>query len=181
MKRELMSALLGASLLVPVGVDAQRARHRAPQPAPVTVSGRLGHCTPPAGARPFDCRARVVYSSGVRYGPRPSRAAWVRVDWGRIRLAPVRYVRRDRFMNQGELRRLMGRHAVDRIRDHGRRAGLRGGLRGEWVQDGRRGHVLVVRMDRVDVAELVDFDRDGVVDDIFLMPLGTGGRWVAMR
>lgn len=181
MKRELMSALLGASLLVPASVDAQRNRHRAPhQPAPITVSGRLAHCSAPRGARPFDCRARVVYSSGTRYASGRSRVAWVRADWGHVRLAPARRARWNRFITQGELKRLMGHRVVHRIRDHGRRAGLRGALRGEWVNEGRD-RVLVVRMDRVDIAELVDFDRDGLVDDIFLARFGSGRRWVAMR
>jgi hypothetical protein len=75
----------------------------------------------------------------------------------------------------------MGGHVVNRIRDHGRRMGLRGALHGEWVNGGRRGRVMVVHMDRVEVAELVDFDRDGVVDDVFLLRLGAERRWVAMR
>lgn len=175
MKRELMSALIGASILVPKDMEAQRGRDRGPrvqQPAPAVVSGRLNRCRPPSGARAFDCRSRVVYTSGTRWAPRRVNAAWIRADWGRVRFAPVRY-RRDRFLNQGELTRLVGPHTISRIRKEGRRSGLRGPLHGEWIRAPRSGRVLVVTMDRVDVAELVDFDRDGIVDDVYL--IGPGG------
>lgn len=174
MKRELMCALVGASFLIPANTEAQRGRDRGPrvhQPAPVVVSGRLSRCSPPSGARAFDCRSRVVYTSGTRWAPRRANAAWIRADWGRVRFAPIRY-RHDRFLNQGELRALVGQHTVTRIRKEGRSAGLRGALSGEWIRASRAGRVLVVTMDRVDVAELVDFDFDGIVDDVYLIRHG---------
>lgn len=181
MKREMMSVLVGAVLLVPAEADAQRARHRGPdrgprvaQPAPVTASGRLARCRAPAHARSFDCRSRVVYSSHAGHRAvlvmRPYRDARIRIraDWVR---APVRFslgVRFDRGLNPGELRRMLGHRTVDRIRHAGRRAGLRGAPRGHWVDSRVHGLVLVVTMDRVDVAEFIDSDRDGFFDDSFL-------------
>jgi predicted amidohydrolase len=182
MKRELMSVMLGASFLVPVAADAQRARAtRVGQPAPVTVSGRLANCRAPAKARAFDCRSRVVYSSRASYAPAYRGHVWIRADWGRIRLVRVHAQRRDRFLNQSELRDILGLRAVHRVRDEGRRAGLRGALRGLWFDAGRDGRVLVVRMEGVDVAEFVDFDRDGIVDEIFLVRPGRDRRFVGVR
>lgn len=190
MKRELMSVLLGAALLVPADVDAQRGRNRpvdrgprVSHPAPITVSGRLSRCRAPARARAFDCASRVVYSShgSISGGVlRPYRDARLRIraDWIR---APIRFsigVRFDRSLNPGQLRRLLGHDTVTRIRDVGRRQGLRGAPRGHWVDSRWQGLVLVVTMDRVDVAEFIDYDRDGLFEDSFLLRHDRGRRWI---
>ena len=58
--------------------------------------------------------------------------------------------------------------AVNRIRDHGRRAGLRGSLRGHWAPTRGLDDIMVLTMRGREVARLVDFDRDGLVDDVML-------------
>ena len=189
MKREMMAALIGVSFLVPSDADAQRGRRggHVAAPAPVTVSGRLANCRRPADARPFDCRARVVYRSGPRYVSPRAGYSWVRVDWRPIRYAPVRYARVDRYdrfdryLDHGDLRHLLGRRTVDMLRDEGRRMGLRGALRGEWLDVRRQGRVLIVRMEGVDIAELVDIDWNGTIDDVFLLRHNRFGRTLAMR
>lgn len=182
MKRQLMSVLVGASLFLPAGADAQRARaHRANQPTPMNASGRLAVCRTPAQARPFDCRARVVYSSRARTVVRPDGRLWIRASWGHLRLGTFGHRGRDRFLNQSDLRDILGLRTVHMVRDEGRRAGLRGALRGHWIEGGAHGRVLVVTMDRVDVAEFVDIDRDGLIDEVFIVRPGRDrrvvGRW----
>lgn len=187
MKRKVMMVLLGASFFAPIDAEAQRARsrdHRPSQPARVTVSGRLVGCRAPAGARSFDCRSRVVYSSYS--GSRRSRAyrsnrLRVRADWGRVRMIPLRHRARNGVLNQGRLRDVLGRRTVDRVRNAGRRAGLHGSLRGYWESDRYGGAILVITMGRVEVAEFVDFNRDGVVDEIFLIRSDYGLRRVSRR
>ena len=184
MKRKRMTALLGAAFLVPLQVDAQRVRSRDravhQQPAPIHSSGRLTRCRAPAGGRSFDCRSRVVYSSHSAYGrPRAYHGnhVWVRADWGHhVRMTRFGRGARHAVMNQGDLRDMLGRRTVNRVRDAGRRAGLRGSLRGYWQNTRGRGAILVITMDRVDVAELVDFDRDGFVDEVFLVREAKGRR-----
>ena len=73
------------------------------------------------------------------------------------------------YLSQGELKDVIGNRAVRLVRDAGRQAGLRGALRGHWVRDYGRRSTLVITMERVDVAEFVDFDGDGYVDDLFLI------------
>ena len=184
MRREMMTLLIGASMLVPTAADAQRGRgHRGPraQPAPVAVSGRLTSCRAPAGARRFDCPATVVYRSRAHYVPRRGNHVWVRARWGPIRFGAIRHYRYDRFLNQSELRDLVGLRTVHLIRDEGRRAGLRGALRGQWVSSGGYERTLVVTMEGVDVAEIVDFDRDGVVDEVFIVRPGRDRRVLGYR
>ncbi|MDH3271357.1 MAG: hypothetical protein OEN56_08505 [Gemmatimonadota bacterium] len=194
MKRELMSVLIGAALLVPADANAQRNRDRSndrgervQKLAPVTTGGRVAPRGVRAGVRPL-YNGRVVYSAGrpgrgARYNGRivyrPHRAGFVtvRADWGRVRLHFDRRQRFDRRLGQGELRRLLGRETVDRLRWSGRRVGLRGSLRGHWVDTRRNGLVLVVTMDRVDIAEFIDFDRDGFIDDAFIFDHGQRRGW----
>jgi hypothetical protein len=181
MKRELITLLVGASFFAS-DVEAQRNRDRdnrnggndrngrVEQLEPVHAGGRIAPRTVVyRGGRPAHRRSRVVYSSN---GRRPSYAparVWVRADWGRVTMHPFAFRTNRTFLNQRELRNVLGRRTVDMVRDSGRRAGLRGSLRGHWVEQRGQGRMLVVTMDRVDVAEFMDFDRDGFVDDIFLV------------
>ncbi len=185
MKRELITLLIGASFFAS-DVEAQRNRDqvnaggdrngrndRVEQLEPIRASGRIAPRHVYRGGR-YDRRTRVVYSSRSWYRtPRArnswGRNAWIRADWGRIRMRPF-VLRHDRaFLNKRELREVLGRRTVDMLRDSGRRAGLRGTMRGHWVEQRGQGRILVVTIDRVDVAEFVDFDRDGFVDDVFLI------------
>lgn len=199
MKRELMSVLLGAALLVPPSaVDAQRGRGgdrgpRVERLEPITVSGRVAvgrrvavagrvaGCPAPAHAPAVGCRrraaARVVYRSPVTYRPYRSPRVQVYAEWIRV---PARFTvghRFDRALNPGQLKKVIGHRTVDRIHDLGHRAGLRGSARGHWIDSRRHGLVLVVTMDGVDVAEFIDYDRDGWFDDSFLFRLDRGGYW----
>lgn len=179
MKRELLTVLIGASLVMATDAAAQRARNRGgerererggrveklePVRAPGRVIARPVYRTPPV-----DRRTRVVYSSGMRRPVIGRAHIWLRTDWGRFRVSFARMPHGRAFLNQGELRRLIGPDTLERIRASGRHAGLRGSLRGHWEVEPRRGDVLVVTMEGFDVAELVDFNRDGFVDEVFLI------------
>lgn len=178
MKHKTMMLLVGATLLMAADAEAQRARGqggsgrverdgRVERLEPVRAPGRIAprrvvrsHRYGPAS------RSRVVYTSRNRFESR----GWYRVpvrDFRRV------YFRSHRsgasFLSQGDLRRLIGARGVDLVRDAGRRAGLRGSLRGHWVHERGRRSTLVVTMNRVDIAEFVDFDGDGYVDDLFLV------------
>ncbi len=185
MRRALWTLVIGASVAFAADADAQRARarnggterprdSRVERLEPVHAPGRV--VRPVERTPPRDHRARVVYSSGVRYPGYASGYAWVRVDWARVRYTPLPARHRRAFLNQGELRRLLGHDSVVMVREAGRRAGLRGSLRGHWVADGPRTLVLVVSMDGFDVAEFVDFEGDGFIDDVFLVGPAGGRR-----
>jgi hypothetical protein len=195
MKRELMSVLLGAAMLVPVDGVAQRGRGRGDDDAPrvqrlepVTRGGRIAPRV--ARARPHTTRSRVVYRSRDRYARPPRgtrlygayRDGWIRVrlDWGRAPRFPTR-VRWRAHVNAGELRRVLGPRTVNRIRRAGRRMGLRGAPRGHWMETWRNGLVLIVAMDGVDVAEFIDYDRDGFIDDSFFLSHEHGRRLIGRR
>lgn len=200
MKRELLSVLIGAALIVPVDVEAQRGRKHVPErgprvaaTAPAVASGRLARCRAPAHARSFECRPanRVVYTSragysgsgGYRqatvYRPYRDNRIRVRLEWGSDRP----YFRARPYMagtvGPAQLRRILGPRTVNQVRRAGRRLGLRGAPRGHWLESWRHGLVLVVTMDRVDVAEFVDYDRDGFVDDAFFFRHDGGRRWIS--
>ncbi len=197
MKRELKSVLLGAALIVPVDAEAQRGRGRAADDnprveklQPITTGGRVAPRGRVAARAPY-ARDRVVYSSHSAYRvPRVYRSGrWNvgyrdtrirgRLDYGRT---PIFVRHRNRFdgrLNQGELRRVLGHETVRQVRQAGRRAGLRGPVRGHWVDARRHGLVLVVTMERVDVAEFIDYDRDGWIDDSFFFRHDRGRRWIA--
>jgi hypothetical protein len=83
-------------------------------------------------------------------------------------------------LNQRQLRDVLGRRTVDRVRNEGRRLGLRGALRGRWHQAFRFGDVLVVTMGGVEVAEFADYDGDGFIDEV-LVPRRVRGRRIASR
>ncbi len=188
MKRKLMLVLIGTSMLVPIDAEAQRSRNRgreAARPAPVTLSGRLANCRAPARGQAFDCRSRVVYSSHERYGARRYdnrrfEGLWVRADWRRGRMSFGRGHGRHALLNRGDLRDILGRPTVQRLSDAGRYAGLRGRLAGHWEDTRGRGAILIVTMGGVELAEFIDFDRDGFVDDVFLAR-GHRSRRVASR
>ncbi len=181
MKRELTTILVGAVLIGASDVEAQRSRsgnadrNRGPveRLEPVRAPGRV--VTPRverihrAAPRHRVGHTRVVYSSRnhPRYRPR---AAWVRVDWDRaVRFRVVSNRPYRGFMNGNDLRHLLGHRTVRLIRDAGHDAGLRGALRGHWVPGRGFGRVLVVTMGGGDVAEVLDYDRDGYVDEIWVV------------
>lgn len=196
MKRELMSVLIGAAILVPMDAEAQRGRGRAADDTgrvqkleSITTGGRV---TPRGrfAARAPHSRNRVVYTSHSRVrgpgyyrggrwnrGYRDSRIR-VRFDYGRAPLFVRDRAWRGGRLSQGELRRVLGHDTVRRIRTAGRRAGLRGAVRGHWVDTRRHGLVLVVTMDRVDIAEFIDYDRDGWIDDSYFFRHHEGRRWI---
>ncbi|KPJ83025.1 MAG: hypothetical protein AMS19_05855 [Gemmatimonas sp. SG8_23] len=191
MRREWILILAGASMLAATEVEAQRHRdrerdegnrERVERLEPVRAPGRVvappvRRPTYPAHVdRRHDGHRRVVYSSrGHR--PRHRGNAWVRVDWTpRLHVRPVLVVRPGAVLSQGELRRMLGKRAVRDIRDAGFSMGLRGRLRGHWVHQRGFGIILVVTMGGSDVAEFVDYDRDGFLDEAYLVgPRVRGG------
>lgn len=197
MKRELILALSGAMLLVPAGAEAQRNRSRdanrdrvervEPVRTPAAERGRVqrlepvranGRINPYRTVRRIERapRSRVVYTSGRRDRFQRGGTVWVRANWGRVYMEPIRFTSHQRELKQSDLRRILGKRTVDRIKDAGRDFGLRGSLRGHWVRGGA-GRTLIITMDRVDVAEVVDFNRDGFVDEVFLIHHGRALRW----
>jgi hypothetical protein len=171
MKRMLSAALLGASFLIPAEATAQRVRVVIDHPRAVPVTGRLAECRAPSRGRAYVCRpeTNVVYryAGGAR---RPVVRDWAVVEWGRIHMYPVRGSRQG-LINEGRLRDMLGDRTVERVRDRGRRFGLRGPVRGDWHESLRFGAVLTLRVDGREVAELLDFDRDGIVDQVLLRDL----------
>ena len=171
MKRMLSAALLGASFLIPAEATAQRVRVVADHPRAVPVTGRLAECRAPSRGRAYVCRpeTNVVYryAGGAR---RPVVRDWAVVEWGRIHMYPVRGSWHG-LINEGRLRDMLGDRTVERVRDRGRRFGLRGPVRGDWHESLRFGAVLTLRVDGREVAELLDFDRDGIVDQVLLRDL----------
>ena len=179
MKREAFILLIGASLTGSADLEAQRGQNRdrdrdqrverlEPVHAPGRVVARpVYRSTPQRGHR----SARVVYSTRRGYG---GYARWVRVDWGRaVRFRPIAVHRNRSFLNRGELKAMLGRRTVRRLQDAGFSAGFRGAMRGHWVAQRRGGDLLVVTMGRSDIAELADFNRDGIVDEMHVV--GTRG------
>lgn len=173
MKRTLWMVLLGTSLLIPADATAQRHRNandRAPE-----RSARLADCRAPSNGRAYVCRSeptsRVVY----RYAgaPRPTAAArvWITPSWARVRIDfgrhDVRFAPRRGEVGQRWLRDVLGDRTVRRVRDHGRGAGLHGRVSGHWVER-YRGDILVLTMEGMEVARLIDRDLDGRVD-VFLL------------
>jgi len=185
MKREAFILLIGASLTGSTDLEAQRGQNRdrnnderverlEPVHAPGRVVARpVYRSAPQRGHR----SARVVYSTRRSYG---GHAAWVRVEWGRrVRFRPIAVHGSRSFLNRGELKAMLGRRTVERIQDAGRSVGFRGPMRGHWVAQRRGGDLLVVTMGQSDVAELVDFNRDGIVDEMHVV--GTRGYRQAAR
>lgn len=174
MTRTLMVLLLGTSFLMPMEAAAQRARPRnaphapnAPHAVPANTA-RLARCRAPVDGRSYVCRdeqrPRVVY----RYSGGLARPVWIAPQWGRVDVVLPRNWARDGDVEPGRLRALLGRDLVWRVHEHGLRAGLKGPVRGHWVAQRRLGTVLVLTMRGQEVARLVDYDHDRVVDDLVI-------------
>ena len=185
MKRELMTVLIGAAILLPVDAEAQRNRarngnrdnrsERVTQPAPVRANGRIayrGRTT----SRALPPRTRVIYSNRGGYIQHRQGNVWIRADWGRpARWQAPRYrARYDRELKQKDLRDILGKRTLDRVKDEARRAGVRGKMRGRWINARNDGLILVITVDRVAVAEFVDYDHDGRIDDAFVIDRRSG-------
>ena len=197
MKRTMALALMGASLMMPMNAEAQRSRARGNnprvegrverptrtveagrRPAATPGTGRLVSCRAPRDARAFTCAPdrRTVYRSSSYLRSGRNRYVWVDARWARMTMRlPLRRGPRAEI-GQGRLRELIGRRAVDQIRAHGRAMGLRGSLRGHWQLGRRFDDVLVLTMSGREVAQLVDYDRDGFVDDVLLREFARGYR-----
>ena len=164
--------LLGIGLLAPAHLEAQRPgrelEREYARPGAYSeecrVVARRGRNRQARSVCAYDV-APIHVRSGRIAG---ATSRWVNVDWGLVFIR--RTARRDRFepISQGRLKRMLGHATVSRLRTVGRRTGLRGSLRGHWYVGPRRGAVLVVSMGGRDVAHLADYNRDGLVDDIFL-------------
>lgn len=181
MKRAALVMVIGSVLLGAGEADAQRndrnrgrerddRNGRVERLDPVRAPGRV--VARPAYSPDRSYRGgstRVVYSSRRHRPDYVGRGAWVRVDWTRaVRFRPVARYGRRAFLNRGELNDLLGRHVVRDIRDAGRSVGLRGALRGHFVYQ-RHDTILVVTMGGNDVAELVDFNGDGFIDEAWVI------------
>ena len=171
MKRIVSMVVIAASLSMADAATAQRGRSDHPRVLPATTA-RLEHCRAPGHGRAYVCRtaSNVVYrySGGVR---RPIVREWIVVEWEQLRMHPVRVHRRDGRIGEPMLRDMLGRAAVSRIRERGHRWGLRGPLRGDWHESVRYGAILTLEMEGREIAELLDFDRDGWVDQVLLRDL----------
>ena len=174
MKRKLWVVLVGTSFLIPIQADAQRARSRR---VPVTrhvdawASGRLASCRAPSGGRAYVCRADTRRNVVYRYsgtGRARSSRNWVLAEWGDMHMHLAGRFTRSGSISQGRLRHMLGAATVRRVRDLGRRAGLRGSLHGHWVESRRLGAVLTLSIGDQEVAQFLDYDRDGLVDDVLL-------------
>ena len=189
MKRELTALLLGAALIVPADAEAQRAKGRVDdgprvlKVAPVRAPGRVTGGGPRADVRPRPRARRVVYTTHTAYRaprlhrPLRDRRVRVRLEWDR---APFHF-RAPRFQGRvgpGELRRILGPRTVSRVRRAGRRVGLRGAVRGYWIDSWRHGVVLVATMEGIDVAEFIDYDCDGRIDDAFFLRAQAARGWI---
>lgn len=175
MKRNLMSLLLGASVIMASDAEAQRNRDRGNDRV-VQQNGRVERLEPVRArgrvaprvtyrARP----GRVVYSSRHGYNWHRNRY-WVNTRIDRFYFdRRFDRARRDRILRNKDLKDLLGNRTVKRVKEIGRDAGLRGPLRGYWVHERGIGRVLVVTMDRIDVAEYADFDGDGYIDEALLI------------
>ena len=173
MKRTFWMVLVGSSFLLPIEAEAQRGRNRnAPASRQIaSVSARLANCRAPSGGRSYVCRNDVHTNVVYRYGGNSRnrvRRAWVAANWGSIHMYPVRYRARNREIGQRQLRDMLGAATVRRVRDLGRRSGLRGSVRGRWVENRRSGAVLTLTMNRQEVVRFLDYDRDGHVDEVLL-------------
>ncbi|MDE3003554.1 MAG: hypothetical protein OXU38_09905 [Gemmatimonadota bacterium] len=186
MRREVLLALMGLVMVLPVDAEAQsrgrsgdRARERdqhVQQLEPVRAPGRVYRVRP----RHRDVRSRVVYTSrGHRAGFSVGNV-WLRADFGEVRFRRGFYGRRV-VLQTDDLRDLLGRHTVRRVKNAANRAGIYGPMRGRWVGQPGGVRVLVVTVAGFEVAEFSDYDRDGFVDQVFVIgdrrPRRTVSRW----
>lgn len=169
MRREAWIVLLGIGLLAPIQLGAQKSQRRAENSYRSGNRGAVA-CTSTMRSARRDCSGRLApirVASGRIHGVR-ARRTWIPVDWGNV------FIRhsadRDRFdaISQGRLQRMLGRASVERLRSLGRHDGLRGRLRGHWYMGSRRGAVLVISIGGREVAQFVDYNRDGWVDQVLL-------------
>lgn len=100
---------------------------------------------------------------------------WVPANWNRVRFHNVRGHRRGgrhgRVSRAGyvpDLFGLVGRRTYRRLERHADRIGAYGALNARWVRLDRGARVLQVRAGRVPLAELVDYDRDPRVEEVWL-------------
>ncbi len=66
------------------------------------------------------------------------------------------------------LKKVVGGHVYDHLREHRDYIGARGSLEGRWVHLRNGGLVLQVQAGYTPLAEFVDYDRDGVADRVLL-------------
>ena len=187
MNRELILALTGLAMILPVDAEAQRRNrsedrarerdNRVEQLEPIRAPGRVYRVRP----RHRDVRSRVVYTSRSR-APRYSVGhVWIQADFGTVRFHERGIFGRHLVLQKNDLRALIGRHAVNRVKNAARRVGIYGPMRGQWV--GARGgvRILVVTVDGFEVARFSDRNRDGFVDQVYLIgerrPRRTVSRW----
>ena len=161
---------------IPSGDRARERDQNVQQLEPVRAPGRVYRVRP----RHRDVRSRVVYTSrGHRAGFSVGNV-WLRADFGEVRFRRGFYGRRV-VLQTDDLRDLLGRHAVRRVKNAANRAGIYGPMRGRWVGQPRGVRVLVVTVDGFEVAEFSDYDRDGFVDQVFVIgvrrPRRTVSRW----
>ena len=115
---------------------------------------------------------------GPRYRGRPHldrrpAVRWVAADWRRVRLRGPRHARGrgHRFRNApyvADLYGLVDRRTYRRLERHAERIGAYGALNARWVRLDRGARILQVRAGRVPLAELVDYDRDPRVEEVWL-------------
>ena len=178
MKRLALVTMIGSLLLGTGELEAQRGDRgknrdrngRVERLEPVHAPGRVVDRRAYRPAPPHrGGRTRVVYRSGRPRTGYDAYGAWIRFDWARaVYFRPIVEPRRRAFLNQGELKALLGHRVVRQIRNAGRSVGMRGPMRGHWVYD-RYDTILVVTMGGNDVAELVDYNGDGFVDETYLI------------
>ena len=186
MRREVLLALTGLVMVLPVDAEAQsrdrsgdRARERnqhVERLEPVRAPGRVYRVRP----RHRDVRSTVVYRSRGHRARFSVGNVWIRADFGEVRFRRGFYGRHV-VLQTDDLRDLLGRHAVRRVKNAANRAGIHGPMRGRWVGQQRGVRVLVVTVNGFEVAEFSDYDRDGFVDQVFLIgdrrPRRTVSRW----
>ncbi len=107
------------------------------------------------------CRSRVLRRDRIRN-------MWTRVRWDRVFIdAPRNHHRKQRLSGRA-LRNTLDPWALDRIKRHGNRIGLRGNLRGWWEPAYGYGSRMEIQMDGVVVARIQDTDGDSWADAILL-------------
>ncbi|MCH1570325.1 MAG: hypothetical protein L7S64_03205 [Longimicrobiales bacterium] len=187
MNRELILALTGLTMILPFDAEAQRRNrgedrvrerdNRIEQLEPIRAPGRVYRVRP----RHRDMRSRVVYSSHSRAPSYSVGHVWMQADFGNVRFRDRGIFGRRVVLKKNDLRDLLGRHAVNRVKNTANRLGIHGPMRGQWV--GARGgvRILVVTVDGFEVAEFSDRNRDGFVDQVYLIgerrPRRTVSRW----
>lgn len=94
-----------------------------------------------------------------------------------VRREPVRVVRPRVVFEARVIIDLLGARLYRDIHGYGVERGYRGEPVARWVPYGDRGWVLQVRQDGYPLAELVDFDGDRRIDDVWFYDDDRGRRW----